>query len=151
MLQRTLFALLIVILPNSLPAQNDESRLPPRLISADLPNYPAIAQAAHITGWLKIQITIERGNIVRTNVMSTEAKDDKSHIFDHGLQFLTTPTLTNLKSWRFDSDANGTFVVSYAYNIAGSETDAPTTPKIEVLPSLEVSVTARPVKLTVNY
>ena len=151
MLQRTLFVLMLIVLPYAALAQGDQSHLPPRLISADLPNYPAIAQAAHITGWLKIRVTVNKGRIVTTDVLNTEARDDKSHIFHQSLQFLTTPTLTNLKTWRFDPDANGTFLVSFTYAIAGTETDAPTTPKIEVLPSLDVSVTARPVKPTVNY
>src|ERR1700735_3527522 len=90
-------------------AQHNETVLPPQLISADLPNYPAIAKAAHITGWLKIQIKLEKGSIISTKVLNTEARDDKSHVFKQGLPFLTEPTLTNLKSWRFDPDANGAF------------------------------------------
>jgi len=151
MLQRILFALLIVVPLGAIRAQNDETHLPPRLISADLPNYPAVAQAAHVTGWLKIRITVDKGEIAKTDVLSTEARDDKSHVFHQGLQILTAPTLTNPKSWHFDPDVKGTFAVSFTFNIAGTETDAPTTPKIEVLPSLDVSVTARPVKPTVNY
>jgi hypothetical protein len=150
MLRRTLCSFLIVF-PLSLIAQQSKTTLPPQLVAADLPTYPPIARLAHITGWLKIRVTIEKGNIVKTAVLSTEARDNESHVFSHGVPVLTTPTLTNLKTWRFAPDSNGTFVVTYRYNIEGSETDAPTTPRIEILPSLDVNVTARPVKSTVNY
>lgn len=45
----------------------------------------------------------------------------------------------------------GEFPVTYSYSIAGDETDRPTNPILEMLPSLNVKITARPVKPTVNY
>lgn len=59
-------------------------------------------------------------------------------------------TVANLKTWRFADDVNGTFTVTYTYVIAGDETDSVTNPTVEMLPSLDVNITARPVKPTVN-
>jgi hypothetical protein len=121
------------------------------LVASDLPIYPPIAVAAHVPGWLEIRVRVEKGNIVGMEVLNTEARDNEGHVFKHGVRFLTTPTLTNLKTWRFDPDSSGTFVVTYRYGIEGSATDAPTTPRVEISPSLEVSITARPVKPVVEY
>ena len=128
-----------------------QQNLPPRLISAEMPFYPPIAAAAHITGWLRIRIKVENGKVARTEVLTTEAKDDRSHVWEKGSQLLIAPTLNYLESWRFDSDVKTSFVVTFTYKIAGTETDKPTTPKIEVSPSLNVIITARPVRPTVNY
>jgi hypothetical protein len=68
-----------------------------------------------------------------------------------GQRFLETATVANLKTWRFAADVNGEFPVTYSYSIAGDETDNPTNPRVEMLPSLDVNITARPVKPTVNY
>ena len=145
MLRRVLCDLLICA-PLTLFAQSGQATLPPQLFYADLPMYPPIAKEAHITGWLKIQITIRKGSIVKTEVLSTEARDDRGHVFKEGVQCLTTPTLTNLRSWQFDPDSSGTFVVTYRYNIEGTATDTPTMPRIDISPDLVVSITARPVK-----
>jgi hypothetical protein len=40
---------------------------------------------------------------------------------------------------------------TYTYEISGSETDEPTNTRVEVFPSLDVKITARPLKSTVNY
>ncbi|HTV81775.1 MAG TPA: hypothetical protein VME18_03920 [Acidobacteriaceae bacterium] len=56
-----------------------------------------------------------------------------------------------MKSWRFSSDVNGSFVVKFTYSFAGTETEQPTNPTVEVLPPLDVNVIARPVKLVVEY
>jgi len=45
----------------------------------------------------------------------------------------------------------GAFTVTYTYEIAGTETDNPTNAKVEMLPSLDVKITGRPVKPTVMY
>ena len=68
-----------------------------------------------------------------------------------GQRFLETPTAENLKTWRFAADVNREFAVTYTYAIAGDETDSVTNPTVEMLPSLDVNITARPVKSTVQY
>ena len=66
-------------------------------------------------------------------------------------RFLETPTVENLKTWRFATDVNSEFTVTYSYAIAGEATEDPTNSRVEMLPSLDVNITARPVKPTVNY
>jgi hypothetical protein len=145
----------VFMLALTLPALAQSSVRPhevPRLVSADLPRYPPIAEAAHITGWLKVRITIQNGGVVNEEVLSTETTARGiSGVSKDGSPYLTTPTLTNLKSWRFDSDINDSIIVKFTYDIAGTETDRPTNPKVEILPSLDVNITARPVKPTVMY
>jgi hypothetical protein len=150
MMQKTVF-LSLLLLPVACAAQQGEPKLPPRLAAAEMPYYPPVAEAAHVTGWLEARVTVERGKVVQTEVVRAEARDNRSHVWKDGSQWLNAPTLTYLKTWRFDSDVNTSFVVKFTYNIVGPETDQPTTPTIEVLPSLDVSLTVRPVKPTVNY
>ena len=151
MIRRILCGLLICA-PLSLFAQGSHSNTPPRLVAADLPRYPPIAEAAHITGWLKIQVTVEKGRVIGTKVLGAETKArGQDSVSTIGAPWLVSPTLENLKSWRFSSDVNGAFVVKFTYSFAGTETDQPTNPTVEVLPSLDVNVIARPVKPVVEY
>jgi hypothetical protein len=56
------------------------------------------------------------------------------------------------KEWQTSSAMKAsTFRATYTYEIAGDPTDDPTNAKVEMLPSLDVKITARPVKPTVNY
>jgi hypothetical protein len=110
----------------------------PILLGADLPMYPPIWRAAHLSGKVIVFVTVKRGRVVGTDVKSGE-------------QHLQEPTVQNLKTWRFGDKVDGAFTVSYTYQISGEPTDNPTNPKVEILPSLDVKVTARPVKPTVNY
>ncbi len=150
MLQRIAF-LSFLLLPLMSAGQQDHPMLPPRLIGADMPFYPQLAEAAHITGWLQILVTVKQGKVVRTELVHAESKGRDAQIWKDGSLWLTNPTLAYLKTWRFDSDVNTSFLVRFTYKIVGAETDQPTTPTMEVLPSLDVNVTARPVKPVVEY
>jgi hypothetical protein len=150
MLQRIAF-LSLLLLPFPCAAQQDQQKLPPRLIAADMPYYPPIAEAVHIAGWVKVRVTVEQGKVVQAEVMQAEARDNHSHLWKGGVDFLNTPTLTYVKTWRFSTDVNTSFFVKFTYNIAGPETDEPATPMIEVLPSLDVNITTRPFKPVVEY
>jgi hypothetical protein len=46
---------------------------------------------------------------------------------------------------------NGVFPVTYTYAISGTQTEEPKNAKVTILPSLDVEITARPVKPTVSY
>jgi outer membrane biosynthesis protein TonB len=105
--------------------------------------YPPIAKAAHVTGRVILRATINDGQVVKTDVLS---KLDPS-----GQRFLETAAVLNLKTWHFAADVNGVFTVTYIYAISGTETEEPTNAKVTILPSLDVEITARPVKPTVNY
>jgi len=117
-----------------------------------MPFSPPIAEATHTTGWLIIRITADGGIVTKAEVLRTETQSrGMSHPSKSGSQLLTAPTLEYLKSWRFSSDVNGSFVVKFTYSFAGTETEQPTNPTVEVLPPLDVNVIARPVKLVVEY
>jgi hypothetical protein len=127
-----------------MPGQTGSTIKPPILRDAAMPRYPPIAAAAHVTGKVIVEVTVKNGLVVNTSVVP---KPDAPA----GRRLLETPTVENLKTWRFDSQVAGTFTVTYTYLISGTETDDPTNAKIEVLPALDVMITARPVKPTVNY
>lgn len=109
----------------------------PILLAADLPMYPPIWQTAHLSGRVVVRVTIKAGRVVGTDVKSGEPH-------------LQVPTVSNLRTWRFASDVSGTFTVTYTYVISGVESVGPTNPTVEMLPSLDVNITARPVKPTCN-
>ena len=99
--------------------------------------YPPVWRTAHLTGKVVVLVTVKDGRVVETKVKSGE-----SH--------LQVPTVANLKTWRFANTVNEQFTVTYTYQISGEPTDGPTNPKVEMLPSLDVNITARPVKPTCN-
>ncbi len=105
--------------------------------------YPPIAKAAHITGRVIVRVTVKGGLVEKADVLS---KPDVAS----GGRLLETPTVENVKTWRFAADMTGAFTVTYTYEISGTETDDPTNAKVEMLPSLDVKITARPVKPTCN-
>lgn len=149
------FIVLLIISPllgfgqRSSPQSSDEV---PILWRADLPMYPPIAEAAHFTGNVTVRVTVQNGKVVKTEIVSEHLKERSQALMPAAAShWLTAPTIENLKTWRFDSSVNDTFVVDYTYEIAGAETDNPTNPRVEFLPSLDVKITARPVKPTVNY
>jgi hypothetical protein len=113
----------------------------PILQGAALPMYPPIARAAHITGKVIVQATVKSGRVVKTEVLS---KADVAA----GQRYLESPTVENLKTWRFAADVTGTFTVNYTYEISGTQIEEPTNAQVEMLPSLDVKITARPVKPT---
>jgi hypothetical protein len=116
----------------------------PILREAALPMYPPIAKVAHITGKVIVRVTVKDGLVVKTDVLSKP--DVRS-----GQRFLESPTVENLKTWRFAADVTGEYTVTYTYEISGEESEQPTNARVEMLPSLDVKITARPVKPTVNY
>jgi len=116
----------------------------PILQAAALPVYPPIAKAAHITGKVTVRVVVKDGLVAKTEVLS---KPDVAS----GGKFLESPTVENLKSWRFAANVTGEFTVTYTYEISGTETDDPTNAKVEMLPSLDVKIISRPVKPTVMY
>lgn len=113
----------------------------PVLQEAALPKYPPIARAAHIAGKVIVRVSVKKGLVVKTELLS---KADVAA----GQRYLESPTVENLKTWRFAADVTGAFTVTYTYEISGTEIEEPTNAKIEMLPSLDVKITARPVKPT---
>lgn len=136
-------ALMILGLLLALPAMGQARSTKPNgsipiLLSANLPTYPPVWRTAHITGKVTALVTVRHGRVIETHVKS-------------GNHFLRPPTIQNLKSWRFAKTVDAQFTVTFTFELAGSPTDAPTNPKVEILPSLDVIMTGRPIKPTVNY
>lgn len=129
--------------PADHPAAADLTHEVPVLLESAMPMYPPIAKAAHVTGKVIVRVTVKDGLVVKTDLLS------KLNPSEH--RFLETPTVENLKTWRFAADVNSEFSVAYSYTIAGEETEGPTNPTVEMLPSLDVNITARPVKPVVTY
>jgi hypothetical protein len=127
----------------------------PNLIHAEVPLYPPIAQAAHITGTVEIQVVVEKGAVVDAQVKSVILDPDPSHhvvLNDEGKKkvglYLSNPSLANVKTWQFQPEDRTTFLVTYVYKIEGEETPLSEAPKVELdLPRL-VKVTARPFRPT---
>ncbi len=110
----------------------------PILQEAAWPMYPPIARVAHITGKVAVHVAVKEGQVVKADVVS---KLDPA-----GQRFLETVTVENVKTWHFAADVTTEFTVTYSYAISGEETDGPTNPTVEMLPSLDVNITAHPVK-----
>jgi Gram-negative bacterial TonB protein C-terminal len=137
----------VVLMAISAPGQTAPSAAAPAvpiLQEAALPVYPPIAKAARVTGKVIVRVAVKDGLVVQTDVLSKPGVAS-------GQRFLETPTVENLKTWRFAADVTGTFTVTYTYEISGKESDDLTNPRVEMLPSLDVKITARPVKPTVMY
>ena len=137
-------AILLTVSASGQTAPNTPAPAVPILQGSALPMYPPIAKAAHVTGKVVVRVTVKDGLMVQTDVLSKPAVAS-------GSRLLESPTLENLKTWRFAADVTGAFTVTYTYEISGTETDEPTNAKVEMLPSLDVKITARPVKPTVMY
>jgi hypothetical protein len=126
------------------PEQSDDSFLsqPPtdlRLEHADVPFYPPMARIADITGTVQIEVTIKNGVMAITEVKSPAPP------------ILVNATLENLKTWKFASDANAAFRITYIYEVEREGTASPGNPRIEMqLPNL-IKITAQPPKTTSNY
>lgn len=137
-------AILLTVSASGQTAPNTPAPAVPTLQGAALPMYPPIAKAAHVTGKVVVRVTVKDGLMVQTDVLSKPAVAS-------GGRLLESPTLRNLKTWRFAADVTGAFTVTYTYEIAGTETEEPTNARVEMLPSLDVKITARPVKPTAMY
>jgi len=117
----------------SVPSANTSAAGLPILQEAALPVYPPIGRAARITGKVVVEVTVSGGKVTATDVKS-------------GPRLLFGGTVANLQTWRFASDVNGKFTVTYTYVMSDEETESPTNPTVEMLPSLDVKITAHPVK-----
>jgi hypothetical protein len=125
----------------------------PQLLSADIPLYPPLARTAHISGAVEIQVVIEKGIVVVAQVKSVVlASWNGPELTDDGKRkvgrYLSDPSLANLKTWKFQTEARAEFLVTYANRIEGEETNLPENPKVELdLPTL-ARITVKPFKPT---
>jgi len=124
----------------------------PQVTHADVPLYPPIARAAHITGTVEIQIVVEKGAVVdaKLKAVAIDASINGAMLNDEGKKkvgpYLSSSALANVKTWQFDSSDRTTFAVKYVYCIAGEATSLPESPTVELDLPLLVKVTSRPLK-----
>jgi hypothetical protein len=107
---RNCFAMLLLVGPPALCQTKppSEAKAVPRLEEAVLPHYPAIAEAAHITGRLVVIVRVQSGRVVKAEAQGT-SQDASPAI----IRYLQPATLLNIQTWRFRSDVNDTFSVTY--------------------------------------
>ena len=108
----------------------------PLVGQADLPLYPAVAWGLRISGTVVVTVTVDGGGKAGVLIKSSSSK------------WLTAPTLANARSWRFQSGMPGTFDLTYTYQIKGSPTDLPESPKVVLNLPYSVTVIAHPFKPT---
>jgi len=132
--------LLVISLPCQTRAPARTNTVP-RLEQAVLPHYPAIAEAAHVTGKVVVVVLIENGVVVKADAQLDDTDSSPAIV-----RYLLPATLLNIKTWHFGNDVTDSFKVTYTYAFAEERTDIPTNPKIEMSPSLDVKITAYPVK-----
>ena len=66
------------------------------------------------------------------------------------LDYLSVPSLENVRTWRFVPEGRTTFVVTYNYHIQGTETSFPENPTVLLDLPRSISVSVRPFKPTVT-
>lgn len=102
-----------------------------------MPTYPAIWRAARITGDVVAAVTVKDGRVIEVKKTAGDP-----YLFDTAMQ--------NIKTWSFASGTEAVFTVTFKYRMKSEETEERTNPEVEFLPSLDVILTARPVKPTVS-
>ena len=107
----------------------------PVIVHADLPLYPAVALAAHLSGPVDVTVRIENGTVIDARASG-------------GTPFLEEPSLKNARSWRFQGDTNGVLHIRYVYRISGKPEVDPGSASIRIRLPNEVLITSKPVKPT---
>lgn len=83
-------------------------------------------------------LTVQDGRVV-----STKVKPSPQAITNT----LQPATIRNLQTWRFGANVNDTFSVTYTYDIVGEVSDRSMNPRVEILPTLDVNIIARPLAI----
>jgi hypothetical protein len=102
---------------------------------------------------VEIEVTVKDGKVIKAHVQRARVEQgsaretrDNSKL----AEYLSVPSLENVKTWRFVPEGFGTFVVTYTYRIEGTETPLPENPTVFLDPPRSITVTARPFKPTVT-
>jgi hypothetical protein len=124
----------------------------PALVRAELPLYPPIARLVHLTGTVEIQVAVDKGSVVNAEVNSvTISSSNGPPLTDEGKKklglYLSVPSLSNLKTWQFQTGDRKEFIVKYEYRIEGEPTATLDTPRVDFNFPV-VKITASPIKPT---
>jgi TonB family protein len=106
-----------------------------RVVHADVPFYPQVALSGRISGTVKVEVSVQDGNVVNAQVKS-------------GPLVLARAAVENIRNWRFYPLANATFTTKFIYQLEKNESLNPQNPKVELQLPLLVKITAVPIPLS---
>src|SRR5580765_4919717 len=128
-------------------SEDHESTRYPILVGAELPLYPPLARHVHVTGNVEIKVAVEWGLLADTEVKSVKvssrnssplSSEDKKELG----RYLSEPSLTNLKTWRFHPEPRREFIAVYEYRIEGEPSEDPENPRVEfTFPVVKITAT----------
>lgn len=103
----------------------------PRVVHADVPDYPRLAQLALIQGKVKVKFTVKGGEVQATVLQS-------------GHPLLATATIANIKTWHFGREVNGSITTEFEYRIKVDKGKTNQNPRIEMQLPTFVRITIEP-------
>lgn len=102
-------------------------------VEGNVPTYPILAKTARVSGRVQVKVTVQNGAVVQADVIS-------------GHPLLASPTVDNVKTWKFDKTGNAAFTVTFVYELEKDEVSEASNPKIELELPTFVRITAKPTK-----
>ena len=125
--------LLASLFPETTKAQEANNPQYLVVVQGELPLYPAVAKTARLSGSVQVLVIVKDGEVTGAEAIS-------------GNPLLVSPTIKNIKTWKFVKSVNATFTTTFQYRLEEAEAPEPSNPKIELeLPTL-VKITAKPTK-----
>jgi hypothetical protein len=104
-------------------------------LKGEMPLYPVLAKTARVSGSVRLEVTVKGGDVVATQAIS-------------GNPLLASPTIANVKTWKFYKTDSGTFTTTFTYLLEREESPGASNPtKIELELPTSVKITARPPKI----
>jgi hypothetical protein len=104
-------------------------------LKGEMPLYPVLAKTARVSGSVRLEVTVKDGDVVATQAIS-------------GNPLLASPTIANVKTWKFYKTDSGTFTTTFTYLLEREESPGASNPtKIELELPTSVKITARPPKI----
>lgn len=136
-MSRTMFIITDVLsssrVPFGLPslAEMEEGRpvsAVPMVLTAAVPGYPANALTRNIAGTVVVAVTVEKGKVAETRMVS-------------GDRMLATSVLENIRTWQFKEDVDATFVTTFVFTLELRATGSDKNPRVELHLPLSVKIT----------
>jgi len=100
---------------------------------------------------VEIEVTVEDGKVVNAEVKRGKVEGASSKVNPDNrvlLDYLSVPSLENVKTWSFVPEGRTTFVVTYTYRIQGTETSSPENPTVLLDLPRSITVSVRPFRPT---
>jgi hypothetical protein len=107
------------------------------VLHAEVPQYPSLAIAGHLSGTVHLHVMVEDGAVEKAE------SDSESQLL-----ILIKAATENVKTWRFAPGTKGTFDVLYTFELRKDEGVVPENPRIEMQLPTFVKLVARPVRPT---